>query len=112
MTFGNEINSILRLRDGTNFFEETFDLWTMKTFERTPPPSNDFEESVYKVLCPEIRINLTRVKFRALEYLVKVIKIVKVNFGAHIEVNCPEMGPPIDPFTILENMWINTNSVK
>lgn len=100
------------MKDGTNFFEETYDLWTNKTFEKTPPPSNDFEESVYKVLCPEIRINLTRIKFRALEYLVKIIKIVKVNFGEHIQLRCPEMGPPIDPFMILELLWINTNSIK
>lgn len=103
---------IFELKDGTNFFEEVYDLWANKSFEKVPPPSTDFEDNVYRVLCPEVRINLTRLKVRALEYLVKILKIVKVNFSAHIKKHCPELGAPIDPFHILDVLYANSNSVK
>ena len=111
-TFANEIGAVFELKDGTNFFEETFDVWTGKIQEKQAMQTNDFEDTVYKVLCPEIRVNLTRIKSRALEYLLKIVKIVKVNFADHIKLNCAKMLPPIDPFYFLDILYNNTNSSK
>lgn len=112
VTFSREINEIFRLKDGSSYFEEVYDLWTIKLRERVGHPTNDFEENVTKVMVPHIRINLTRIKVKALEYFCKVLQVVKINFEDHFITRCDGIIPPLDPFSILHNLWNNTYSVQ
>lgn len=106
----SEIGEIFRLKDGSHYFENVYDLWTIKVKEKVGHLTNDFEENVTKVMVPHIRINLTRIKVKALEYFCKVLQIVKINFEEHLKEVCGDLPPPIDCFSILHLLWNNTQS--
>ena len=110
VTFCEEIGEILKLKDGSNYYEDVHELWTSQFYTKQVHATNDFEETVIKLMAPEIRINLTRIKVRAFEYFQKAIQVLKVNFEEYVTNKCPELDPPVDPFQILNFMWFNTES--
>ena len=62
INFSNELFEIFELRDGNNYFEDTYEQWVYHPKEAPPPPTNDFEENVTRSMVPEVRINLTKIK--------------------------------------------------
>lgn len=110
VNFAEEIKEIFRLRDGSYYFEEVYEFWSAKNRGKIGHPTNDFEESVTKVMIPHVRVNLTRIKVKTLEYYCKILQIIKINFEDHLKLMCPGIAPPVDAFSILHNLWNNTFS--
>lgn len=106
----NEFYEIFELRDGSNYFEDTFELWTYHNSDPPVPPTNDFEENVTKSMTPEVRINITKIKSKCFTYFQKIVTIIKLNFEEHIKVLCGDLPPPINPFFIMNNLFTNTSA--
>ena len=110
INFCNELYEIFELRDGSNYFEECYEIWAYNQSDPPVPPTNDFEENVTRSMTPEVRINLTKIKMKAFDYYCKAITVIKMNFEDHIKTHCPDAPIPINPFFSMYNILMNSSS--
>jgi len=100
----------LELRDSSTYFEDVYDDWMSGHKRDIPSAPSDFEEKVTRVMIPEVRLNLTKIKLRTLEYYFKAIMIFRKNFEKHFNTYCQGLMPPVNPFFTLFNARLNSSS--